>query len=79
VTAWLSNKQNVKIKVSSHSNRARRPREGARVGGWSTPLPGRFTPGKDPVPQEAGWAQDRSRQVRKISSPPVLIPGASSP
>ena len=27
-------------------------------GGWSTPLPGRFTPGKDPVPsvQEAGWA-----------------------
>ena len=27
-------------------------------GGWSTPQPGRFTPGKDPVPivQEAGWA-----------------------
>ena len=27
-------------------------------GGWSAPLPGRFTPGKDPVPivQEAGWA-----------------------
>ena len=27
--------------------------------GWSTPRPGRFTPGKDPVPvvQEAGWAQ----------------------
>jgi hypothetical protein len=27
--------------------------------GWSTPGPGRFTPGKDPVPivQEAGWAQ----------------------
>ena len=27
-------------------------------GGWSTPHPGRFTPGKDPVPilQEAGWA-----------------------
>jgi hypothetical protein len=26
-------------------------------GGWSTPRPGRFTPGKDPVPfvQEAGW------------------------
>jgi hypothetical protein len=25
---------------------------------WSTPRPGRFTPGKDPVPivQEAGWA-----------------------
>jgi hypothetical protein len=31
----------------------------ARYGdGWSTPRPGRFTPGKDPVPivQEAGWA-----------------------
>ena len=27
-------------------------------GGWSTPRPGRFAPGKDPVPvvQEAGWA-----------------------
>ena len=27
-------------------------------GGWSTLRPGRFTPGKDPVPivQEAGWA-----------------------
>ena len=27
-------------------------------GGWSTPRPGRFTPGEDPVPivQEAGWA-----------------------
>ena len=26
-------------------------------GGWSTPRPGRFTSGKDPVPivQEAGW------------------------
>jgi hypothetical protein len=30
---------------------------GARSGGWSAPRPGRFTPGKDPVPivQEAGW------------------------
>jgi hypothetical protein len=30
----------------------------ARRGGWSAPRPGRFTPGKDPVPivQEAGWA-----------------------
>ena len=33
-------------------------------GEWSTPLLGRFTPGKDPVPivQEAGWA---SAPVRK--------------
>jgi hypothetical protein len=31
---------------------------GTRGGGWSAPRPGRFTPGKDPVPilQEAGWA-----------------------
>jgi hypothetical protein len=31
---------------------------GARRGGWSAPRPGRFTPGKNPVPivQEAGWA-----------------------
>jgi hypothetical protein len=43
------------------------------AGGWSTPRPGRFTPGNDPVPivQEAGWApQGRFRQVRKISPPP---------
>ena len=27
-------------------------------GGWSTPRPGRFIPGKDPIPiiKEAGWA-----------------------
>ena len=32
----------------------------ARWGGWSTPRPGRFTAGKEPVPivQEAGWAPD---------------------
>jgi hypothetical protein len=31
---------------------------GTRRGGWSAPRPGRFTPGKDPVPilQEAKWA-----------------------
>jgi hypothetical protein len=30
----------------------------ARRGGWSAPLPGSFTPGKDPVPivQEDVWA-----------------------
>jgi hypothetical protein len=30
----------------------------ASWGGWSTPRPGHFTPGKDPVPivREAGWA-----------------------
>jgi hypothetical protein len=31
---------------------------GARRGEWSASRPGRFTPGKDPVPivQEVGWA-----------------------
>jgi hypothetical protein len=31
---------------------------GTYGGGWSAPRPGRFIPGKDPVPiaQEAGWA-----------------------
>ena len=41
-------------------------------GGWSTPRPDRFTPGKDPVPivQEVGWAPvGRSGRVRKISPP----------
>ena len=30
------------------------------VGGWSTPRPGRFTSGNEPVPivQEAGWAPE---------------------
>ena len=29
-------------------------------GGWLAPRPGRFTPGKDPLPdvQEAGWAPE---------------------
>ena len=33
------------------------PSTSALDGGWSTPRPGRFTPGKDPIPivQEAGW------------------------
>jgi len=31
---------------------------GAKWGGWSSPRPGRITPGKAPVPivQEAGWS-----------------------
>jgi hypothetical protein len=39
------------------------------------------TPGKDPVPivQEAGWAQDRSGQVRKISRPPRFDPRTVQP
>jgi len=52
----------LKYQVISPWNRPRSPREGeelylysffnlgARWGGWSTPRPGRFTPGKEPVP-----------------------------
>jgi hypothetical protein len=41
-------------------------------GGWSAPLPGRFTPGKDPVliVQKAGWAPgpvcEKSRPHREF-------------
>jgi hypothetical protein len=44
--------------------------------GWSTPRPGRFTPGNDTVPiaQVAGWAPGRSGRVRKISPPPEFDP-----
>jgi len=33
---------------------------GSKWGGWSTPRPGRFTPGKDlaPIVLEAGWASE---------------------
>jgi len=52
----------IKVKYMLPQNRPRRPRGGveaklysffdlgARWGGWSTPRPGQFTPGKDPVP-----------------------------
>ena len=42
-------------------------------GGWSTPCPGRFTPGKEsrhPLYRRVGEAQGRSGRVRKISPPP---------
>jgi rRNA maturation protein Nop10 len=42
-------------------------------GGWSTPRPGRFTPGKEsryPLYRRLGWPQGRSGRVRKISLPP---------
>jgi hypothetical protein len=40
--------------------------------GWSTPRPGRSTPGKETsyVLQEVGWEQGWSGRVRKISPPP---------
>jgi hypothetical protein len=59
----------VQVKVKVTYNRLRKPRGGAEVqlypffnigaryGGWSTPRPGHFAPGKDPVTlvYEAGW------------------------
>ena len=50
---------------------------GARWGGWSTPRPGRFTPGKDPVPivQEAGLAPGSVWTcVENLTPPPVFDP-----
>ena len=54
---------------------------GARWSGWSTPRPGRFNPGKYPVPivQEVGGPQGRSGQVRKISPPPGFDPRTVQP
>jgi rRNA maturation protein Nop10 len=45
-------------------------------GGWSTPRPGRFTPGKDPLPMymRLGGPQGRCGRVRKISRPPGFDP-----
>ena len=42
-------------------------------GGWLTPLPGRFTPGKEiryPFYRRLGWPQGLSGPVRKISPAP---------
>ena len=58
----------VKVKVKFTLEQAKKPRGGcsstlsltSALDGdwWSTPLPGRFTPGKDPLPfvQKVGWA-----------------------
>ena len=44
-------------------------------GGWSAAHPGRFTPGKDPVPivQEAGWAPGPVWKVVENVAPPTGI------
>ena len=52
------------------------------AGGWSTPSPVRFTPGKDPVPivQEAGWAPVPVWTVAENLAPHQdSISGPSSP
>ena len=46
-------------------------------GGWSTPRPGRFTPGKEtrcPLYRRLSGPQGRSGRVRKISSPTGIRP-----
>jgi hypothetical protein len=44
--------------------------------GWSAPCPGRFTPGKDPVPivLEAGWAQGPVWTCAKNLAPTGIRP-----
>jgi hypothetical protein len=49
--------------------------------GWSTPRPGRFTPGKDPVPivEETGWAPGPVWiGAENLSSHRNSIPGPSN-
>ena len=51
-------------------------------GGWSTPRPGRFTPGKDPVPivQEAGWAQGSVwTDAENLTSTRIRFPDRPAP
>jgi hypothetical protein len=51
-------------------------------GGCSAPRPGRFTPGKDPVPivQEAGWAPGPVRKCAKnLAQTGIRSPGPSFP
>jgi hypothetical protein len=51
-------------------------------GGWSTPLPGRFTPGKEtwyPSYRSLGGPQSRFGRVRNISPPCRIDPRTSQP
>jgi len=51
------------------------------VGGWSTPRPGRFTPGKDPEPiiLEAGWAPGPvSTDAENLAPTGILSPNRSA-
>jgi hypothetical protein len=52
------------------------------VDGWSTPRPGRFTPGKEtryPLCRRLGGPQDRSGLQRKISPPQGFYPRTVQP
>jgi len=50
-------------------------------GGWSTPRPGRFFPGKDPVPtcRRLGRPQGHSGRVWQILHPPGYDPRTAQP
>jgi hypothetical protein len=51
-------------------------------GGWSTPRPGRFTPGKEtwyPLYRRLGGPQGRSGRVQKLSPPPGFDPWTVQP
>jgi hypothetical protein len=75
----------------SPQNRPRRPKGEVYVsstlsvtsaldgGGWSTPWPGRFTPGKTryPLYRRLDWSQGRSERMGKNLTPPP--PGIRSP
>ena len=73
-------KVNVKFALQQTTKAQRRSRGiaysffnfGARWDGWSTPHPGRITPGKTRYPfyRRLGGPQGRSGRVRKISPPP---------
>jgi hypothetical protein len=55
---------------------------GARWGGWSTPRPGRFTPGKEsryPLYRRLRGPQGRSGQGQRISPPPGFDPRTVQP
>ena len=52
------------------------------VGGWSTPRPGRFTPGKDtryPSYRRLRGSQGRSERARNISPTPEFDPQTVQP
>jgi hypothetical protein len=54
---------------------------GTRRGEWSASRPGRFTPGKDPVPivQEAGWASEPVWIGAENHAPPGFDPRTFQP
>jgi hypothetical protein len=61
--------------------RPRTGHEGPERGGWSTPRPGRFTPGTTwyLLYRRLGGPQSRSGRVRKISPPPEFDPRTAQP